>query len=313
MGRRIVTAIAAAIVIAYFAMIARYVMCDGLLDHVEATVCCDAWLWATGHPLYHAPDAPERYAILYGPGVFMAVGVSLKALGPTLVAAKLPGTAAAIAGILLSWVVYRPFLGWRRSLQVTAIVVLGAMCFRHMTYWVRPDPFELLAVAAAMLAVTRAWRLTAVLVLAAATGVCANLKIHGVLYVLPLYALLFDRFGFWAVIITTIGSMLFAAAPFALPGISLTNYLAWLGDATHHGINSALAWRAVLWLALAFTAMIWSSLALAGVTINLIPRRLCEDSGFGWLLVASLLLTALFASKAGAGPHHLAPLFPVIG
>src|SRR4051812_17890213 len=99
MARRIVTATAAAIVLAYFAMIARYVMCDGLLDHVEATVCCDAWLWATSHPLYHAPDAPQRYSIQYGPGVFMVVGVSLKTLGPSLVAAKLPCAAAAVASV----------------------------------------------------------------------------------------------------------------------------------------------------------------------------------------------------------------------
>lgn len=146
-----------------------------------------------------------------------------------------------------------------------------------------------------------------------ATGLCFGIKFTGVLYFLPLFVLLYRRFGLRIAALAAGGAGLVGCLPFALPQISLMNYLLWFHEASRHPL------RAVEFLSNLRTAVTISlpALLLLWRFYQGDPRKclayLREQKIFLLALAAALGLTMIAASKFGAGNHHLLPLYPVIG
>src|SRR5215203_1397547 len=65
----------------YLTIAAWYALLPYFFDYAEPTVAAIAWLFEIGKPIYHAPDAAERYSHIYGPLAFMIPGWFLAGFG----------------------------------------------------------------------------------------------------------------------------------------------------------------------------------------------------------------------------------------
>ena len=294
--------------------VACYVRATGIYDHVEASTIAVSWLWAGhGAPLYHAPDAASRYSNLYGPALFLVDGLFLRAFGPSVFAAKLAGAALWAAGVALLYLALRregpPLL----ALAATTYVELCLMLSRGEVscFCLRADPHLVFWSCAGLFASGLRSRGLAALGCGVGAGVAVNLKLHGVLYMLPVFALLGQRHGARAVAGAAAIAALAAASPFvAAPRVSLPLYLGRLAGAARDGLEFETFKEA-----LAEGAFVALPAAAALLRLALDDRRAWRDFlGSNRFLLAAFgaaaALTFILASKEGAGSHHLMPLYP---
>jgi hypothetical protein len=220
---------------------------------------------------------------------------------------------ANICFLILLFASYRKRLDAPRAFLAVAVVVAFMMSGEPYLFQVRGDVLMTLTVALGLFAVLSTSRLQSVLLLALATGLCFGVKITGVLYFLPLFVLLYRRHGMRASALTALGAGLVGFLPFALPHVSLTDYLLWLHEASLH------PFRAVELLSnLRTAATILLPVFLLLWWFYQSDRRNCliylrEQKLFLPALAGSLGLVTLLASKFGSGNHHLLPFYPVIG
>lgn len=291
--------------LALFAGIAAwYVGLQSFAGEVEPVVSTLSWLVSHGHPLYTPFDAAERYSVLYGPSVFLTNGLFLQILGPSLPAVKLASALGAVGSLLL---LYAALARRRRDTLAVALTAGAAMYFwaqGFSVYVVRPDALMVFALGLGLYGAARLRPWLALAVVAATAGFAVNLKLHGLLYFVPVMALLATRHG-WRV---TVGSLAGAAAVAALPfvfneQISLVNYLVWVRNASRHGLNAEY-----LALDLGYAAALLLPLGLV-LTLGGWRRWRGTDEGVLLASLGSVLPAVLvLASKPGAGLVHLLPL-----
>ncbi len=305
-GRTLLTAVALGLIGVFAAIGGWYVTAKGFAGEVEPVVSCLSWLVQTGRPLYTAFDAAERYSVLYGPSVFLTNGLFLKILGPSLASAKV----ASIFGSLGSLVFLYAAVARRSrdllALTVTALAVLYYWTQGFAVYLVRPDALLLFAVGLGLFAGARSRRVLALVTVAVAAGFAINLKAHGAIYFLPVFALVLRRFGRRDVVLCGLGTVAVVIAPFFVyPQVSLVNYVGWLSNAVSHGLEAhtlGQTLRYAAFLLLPVIGLVW-----AAPERPLLWRRFRVEL---WLLVPVFGLTTVLAAKPGAGPVHLLPLVP---
>jgi hypothetical protein len=300
----VVWTLSLALVTVFAGIAAWYVGLEGFAGEVEPVISTLSWLVSHGHPLYTPFDAAERYSVLYGPSVFLTNGLFLKLLGPSLVSVKLASAIAAVGSLVL---LYAAMARRRRDTMAVALTAGAAMYFwaqGFSVYVVRPDALMLFALALGLYGAARLRLPLAVLVVAVTAGFGVNLKLHGILYFVPVMALLATRFGRRATVASLLGAGLVAAIPFAFNDqISLVNYLAWVRNASHHGLTTEF-----LSLDLGYAAALVLPL---GLVLAVGGWRRWQGTPEGTLLlslVAVLPATLVLASKPGAGMVHLMPL-----
>ncbi len=293
--------------IAFAGFGAWYSRHPGFASEVEPLVTTISGIFHHGGPLYHAPDAAERYSVLYGPSVYLATGLSFLMFGLSITAAK---TGALLA--LLGSLVFLHLALRRHMIDATAFVLTAAAA---MLLWicgtsafvVRPDAYLLFGVSVGLWSAGLHRRSTAVIGTALAFGFVVNLKIHAGLYMLPVLAMLDARHG-WRSTLAALGLGTAAAmAPFAFhPGISPNRYLEWVFMSTHHGLQMnelpILLRRGLLY---AIPVLVPLAAGARFPDSSSLRRNL----GLAWLVgnVAVIIL----ALKPGAGLVHLLPLVPI--
>ncbi len=304
--RRGITAFSIVIVVVFVGIGGWYLSQDGFAGEVEPLVSSLSWLVQSGEPLYHDLESAQRYSVLYGPSVFLTNGMFLKVLGPSLFSAKL----ASILGVLGCLVFFYAALArssrdWV-ALSLTSLAALYFWSQGFAVYLVRPDALLLFAVGLTLYAAVRTGRLIALVTLAVMLGFAVNLKVHAVVYFLPIFPLFAKRFGWRTLVPALAGACLIIAAPFIFhPQVSAANYLAWLRNAMGHGLVPDY-----LGATLSFSAYM---LLPVGVLLFLSPVRasqLKEHFAVFAGLIISLVLTLVLAAKPGAGLVHLLPLVP---
>jgi hypothetical protein len=293
-----------ALLAVFVGIAAWYVGLEGFAGEVEPAVSTLSWLVSHGHPLYTPFDAAERYSVLYGPSVFLTNGLFLRMLGPSLPAVKLASALGAVGSLLL---LYAALARRRRDTLAVALTAGAAMYVwaqGFSVYAVRPDALMVFAVGLGLYGAARLRPLLALAVVAATAGFAVNLKLHGLLYFVPVVALLATRHGGRAAAGSLAGALAVAAMPFAFnEQISLTNYLAWVRNATQHGLNTEY-----LALDLGYAAALLLPL---GLVLGLGGWRRWRGTAEGTLLLslgAVLPAVLVLASKPGAGLVHLMPL-----
>src|SRR5271165_1133215 len=65
--RRITIIASSTSLVFYSLCVLLYMSSDFISDHVESSVMTISWLWREGYPMYHDPDAAQRYSMIYGP------------------------------------------------------------------------------------------------------------------------------------------------------------------------------------------------------------------------------------------------------
>ncbi|MBK9304748.1 MAG: glycosyltransferase family 39 protein [bacterium] len=230
--------LAAIVCLAFLSTSLWYLNHDGYASDVEAMVSSVSWWVQTGGPLYHAPDADPQYSVLYGPVVYLATGLCLDLLHPSIFAAKLGALLALYASVVLLYLTIRRLVSGALAFGMTAIALMLYWTGGTSAMLVRPDPYILTAVCLGLYAAGASRRVPAVVGAALALGLAVNLKVHAVLYLLPVLTLLDERHGSRATQAALALGAVAIVAPFALhDGISLVNYLSWILIGAHHGLE----------------------------------------------------------------------------
>jgi len=300
-------AVCYAALLSFIATSVWYASDPHFFDAAEPSIPAVGWLFLTGQPIYHAIDSAERYVHIYGPLAFMAHGAVLGMFGPEIAAAKFFGVATAFASLAIVYVLVRQHLKARPAAALTGGYALVLLAFRNASYWTRPEPLQLLAVAASLMFALSA-RTGSSLLTGIASGLLWNMKFTGPLYSLPIFVVLQLRLGWWACVTALLTAATVAAAPFVLfDNVSLANYLDWIRLSANTGLLLSLLRQNIEWAVFMGLPLLLSYYALPA-------ERRPGDAEWRWGLLALLAGTVgviIAASKPGAGPYHLMPLLPI--
>jgi hypothetical protein len=340
-----------AALLVYIATLIWYALDQHFFDNAEPSVIAIGWLFHLGQPIYHLPESAERYSHIYGPLAFIIHGAALGTLGPSILISKALSAIAAALGILLTFLAVRRQVPAWPALTLAGVEALLLMAFRNFSYWPRPEPFQLLAVAASLLIAAAGHGIGAAIGVGLASGVLWNLKLTGPLYSVPIFVLLQRRAGWHACTIAAAVGAITATLPFILfENVSLPNYLYWFRLSAKTGLLLSTLKQNLEWalyfgvpLLVAYLARpvpaggglgegglaprsfgekglaprSFSAKGLAPRSFSakgLAPRSFSEG---GWLriattLAASMAALAITAAKPGAGPYHFMPFLPTI-
>jgi hypothetical protein len=296
--------------VAYFTISLWYARVPYYFDNAEPTIPSIAWVFHAGGPLYHTFDSAERYAHIYGPFAFITHSWALSEFGPSILASKAVGVAAALATLLVIVVTCR-----RHASIAVAIAIAGGaaavfLTFRNYSFWTRPDPLQVLS-SAVCLALAE-WNTGSIwmdILAGAAAGFGWNLRFTGPIYTLVPFTLIGLRRGLWPLLAATGAALVVTAAPFVLyPNVSWTNYLVWIRSSGRTGLLLATLRQNIEWALFLCVPLLLVSFASV---------ELERQASGEWRTLAGVLLFAICgivvaAAKPGAGPYHLMPLVPVL-
>jgi hypothetical protein len=302
---RLVQAASIAALVYYAGVLVWYAAIPQQADYAEPTMTCLAWLFRLGQPVYHPLASAERYSHMYGPMAFVLPGLALGVFGPSMFVAKAVGILSAACAVAFTWWTVRSAAGTRVALAACGICVLQFLYFRNLSFWSRPDPLQLAAVACGLFAAVRLSGAPAIVVLSASAGILWNLKITGPIYSLPSFALLYTRAGAPAVMWSAVGALAVAAMPFAaFSNVSWSDYMLWVHLSAQNGLRVAAEKENIE----------WAVFLLVPVLARLGDRRPLSPEMR--VMVPALLLAVcgvvVAASKPGAGAYHLVPFLPTL-
>lgn len=290
----------------------QYLPWIGFGEQGEVNFASVSWLLYNGYELYTDMDSAARYSIQHGPIIYLIIGAVMKVLGSSYISAKLSGISALFLTLFLSWIWFRKSLTAKETLFLLGLEIWILLHWNQI-YYMRPDIIMLLCcIISTYVAATKNNRLVLLLGLAIPMGVMVNLKIHGIIYFLPIIAIAYDRFGprYFSMAYIGVASLLvgtLAVAPFLLPQISFTNYLGWLHQSVKAGIQVS---KIVDKLGI---IVLWG---LIPILISLIRGVNFGDfwrqNRFTLLaLTVSLVIIVVVGSKWSSGTNHLIPFVAV--
>jgi hypothetical protein len=277
-------------------------------DNAEPTIPAIAWAAHNGQPLYHAPEAPERYSHIYGPLAFLIHGWALAIVGPRVLVSKALAVLAGLCSLAATYALLRRVAPAARAAVLTGVCALELLLFRHDSFWTRPDSLQLLAVVVATSCAVSRGR-TAPITTGLAAGIVWNLKMTGPLYTLPAFVLLFERRGWTHVSVAALIGIVTAAAPFLFwSNVSFTNYLFWLNASAKTGLLLTTLRENLEWAGFLLVPVLLAHFA--------VPRAQRTQEGMPPRLIAGTLLgmigVALAGAKPGAGVYHFIPFVPIV-
>lgn len=288
-------------------------------DPAEANVASVAWLFQKQQPLYPALDAAERYINNYGAFLYIIQGFFLNLFKPSFFSAKLAGSIAGISSLFLMFLLIQQKLKLRLALIGSACV---SLCLLGLTsasglvtasFWVRPDSLLLFFTTLGLFAVVRGNRLVAMSGSAIALGISTNLKITAFLHFLPIYVLLFFRFGILSTLFSTILSVLIALLPFfTFPNVSLANYLTWLQQVRLKGINDSQITKNLLWTAYVSLPIAIGSLYFLMINVRKFGRWLWQHLLYILSLSVGIAICAVLGATRGALENNMLPFIPLL-
>lgn len=313
----IIIAISYLIIFNYIFLVCYNAVNSNFFDHAEPTISSVSWLFQKGQPLYHGLESAERYSLLYGPMLYIINGFFLSLLGPSIFATKFAGTLGALINLVLIFWILKNFLDYQTSIvylaYITLLFILGNSGYVTASFWGRSDPLIMMFVSLALLGVTsRINPLIVVLLCALSLGISLNLKIHAILYYLPIYVLLWRRHGIRYTVCSILISILIVIAPFVFyPQVSLNNYILWLREASQHGVSiSALLQNLNYTIYLSAPIIIISAYLLI-IARSKFQQCIHQNISYIYSLIISLVVCTILASKYGAGMNHLLPFIPL--
>jgi len=281
----------------------------GHLSHIQPLIADVSWYFATGKPVYHAPDSAEVYNILYGPWLFIFAGWFERVLGPSVFAAKLGGELALGGAMIILFALLRKRAG--RGFALTGVGIFAAlvMAMDPVEILVRTDAYIVFFVLIGCWAADSAAKI-APFIMGLMLGLCVNLKIHGGVYFLPLAWMAWQTGWRKKELLLALMVALFAAIlPFVIfPNISLSNYISTLRVAGGQGINLINLFTNIEWFFL-LCLPLGTVVALAWLRDGpATTQKLQPFYPVLLLIVVEFLAILPFASKYGSGTWHFLPL-----
>jgi hypothetical protein len=298
------------IALSFIVMACAYAISPSFSDHFEPSIALGALRVLAGEQAFSDPNGAAQYASIYGPNAYLFNALSVAVWPEVIAGSKLAGAIATFAFCgFFALICVRKNGAAVASLQV-ALVLGICLLFEQFGYWNRPEPLQLFGVALAIAALTFKSPKGKAAALGVSVALLVNLKIHSLLYVLPVIAELTFRRQ-WRVLF--LGAAIAGAgliAPFLFVDLfSFRNYLQSLAGAARH------SWS-LEFFAGNICALIFFAAPLAAFTVC---HRKTDDSmsildqpssAYATILGIVALLACITGSKLGAGPQHLIPLLP---
>ncbi|MFC2149210.1 ArnT family glycosyltransferase [Candidatus Auribacterota bacterium] len=299
-----------AAVIYFAALCIWYLTMPTFYDHIEPHVAVVSYLFLKGNNVYHDLLSPERYSMLYGPMLYIINSLSYLILGASFFAAKIGGVIASFACIILLYFTIRKRNPGNKTIPViyTGYVVLIFMLYKNFSFYNRPDPFLFMLVSLGLFTVVNIKnKLIAPVLAGLALGIAVNLKVHAVLYFIPILVLLFAGQGAISVLLALIISAGTAVSPFLLfNNISFSNYVVLLKLAGLHGFSVVLFVENItfLFLYLLIPVLVLICMFLSDPVLlwrNRVSRT------YLLTLAACIAVVIFIAGKLGSGSAHMIP------
>ncbi|NDJ18669.1 glycosyltransferase family 39 protein [Myxacorys almedinensis] len=310
---------AAILILNYLGFVVIYLGAPLFADPAEANVASVSWLFQTGHSLYPSSDAAARYINNYGSCLYIIQGAFLAVLKPSFFSVKLAGCLAGIVSLFVSFLLFKKRLPFSFAIAGCALTSLYFLALTSATglvtssFWVRPDSLLLLCTTIGIFLAAYGNKWSAVFGSAIAFGISTNLKITALLHFLPVYVLVFQRFGIIYTLISLIGSALVAIAPFFLfSNISLSNYLAWLQQVGRKGINPEQVIKNGLWLGFVSLPTAIAALHLLGIHSQGFKQWLRQYWLYFLLFVPCAGVAAIVGATRGALENNMLPFVPLL-
>jgi hypothetical protein len=181
-----------------------------MIQQDEANIISISAATLRGLPMYHPPLSPNfSYSLMYGPLTFLIYSVALVA-----------------GGVNHFWIM-------RGAVVMAALLLCAALFFLLRKF---------VSVVSSFLEV----EFLAVLLTGIFGGAIIGLKISAAPALLFPLLLLYRKFGFRALAYSLLATIATTLAPFAVPNISLHNYIAWIQFTRSEGISAASALSNVL-------------------------------------------------------------------
>lgn len=297
------------------AMAIQYARVYTFLDHVEPNVVGIAEMFATGRPIYHPLDSAERYALLYGPNLFILYGMLLKLTGSSIPALKVFVILGFIATLAVAWLACRRASNRMMANIAVAFLVAAIASYGDLPIWVRAEPALMLLTAIGFLAALTLGPIRGAIAIGLCAGLIVNVKAHAPLYLVTAWMLFPHRWKIVPLLIAAVTTLIVAVLPFVLfrHEVSLELYRTWLGEAAKHGLNRSFLARNVEVLIYLSAPAVVTVAALTVINPSALRRWLREQTAFAVALVGCGGAVAVIASKPGAGPWHLMPLLIPLG
>ena len=280
-----------------------YLLVPIIFDDAESGLAGASIQATRGLPVYPSLSAAARYSLLYGPLASLWHIPPYYVFGKNLISFKLPGVLVFLLSLLGLYRICRYYADPRSSLL--GLGCASVLLFQYIGYdfWGRSDPLILFLIVASILVTVDGadWR---VIVVAAVTvGALPNLKISAAAYLMPVLGFIVIRRG-WKIAFWAVGcGVCLLALPFALPQVSLLNYLSILEVARHHGLNLDFFSRNLQYTVILLLPLF---LLVRG------SRRMFDPSSSPYLtyfllIACAMGATCVMGSKVGAGNYHIFP------
>lgn len=265
--------------------------------------------WMHGRPLYGPPDGGATYSLIYGPMNFLPTAVGLWLFHDPITGGKFPGVFLCLLALgLFIWAARRT-LPWPEALIASGLLSIQSLILHTFIFGMPVNPVLELAAVLGILSLTfPGWGIRVGL-LAFATALAFGSKVHGPVYLLPAWTMLWIDGGWKRFVGCAVMAMVLFLAVFCIPGISLWGYLDWVREASHHSLQSKMFTRTVGWEFV---------LGLPVLIYFVIPRKWKfwtadrELKTIGISILVGMVIVLAPASKEGAGYHHAWPFIPWI-
>jgi hypothetical protein len=277
------------------------------MDPAEPTIPAVAAVFGAGQPLYPALTAPERYAHIYGPDLFIVQSVAMALFGEDIRVSKAVGVLAFLVSVLLAYRLFATRAGPSAAAIAAAACALILLSFGNAAFWTRPDPLLLCCTVIGLYACGTPGTARTIVWLGIATGVAVNLKLSGPLYLVPAYFAAYSRHSVRAIAGAALLAAVIALIPYLAPTVSLTHFLEYFQLSARNGLVGAklrqnLEWAVFLLIPVAAVAFAARRAAVGARTSASLVVGLGVAVG----------VVAVLAAKPGAGPYHFLPFAPVL-
>ncbi len=296
----------------YCVAVALYLFTPVFLNHTSPTVVITSWLFVTGEPIYPDLNSASRYALPYGSMAYVINGSLMKLLGPSFLSAKIGGSLAGLGGIVLAFMAFLTATSRQSAFIHTGILVLFLALFGVFPYSPRPDSFIFFFAALGLFAAVNASKFLAAVIFGVSLGVAFNLKVHSVIYFIPMLVLLYNNHGPYVLLVVFAISLPAAYAPFLHPNISFFNMIDWLQTYSKHGFDVRFLRGSLLYMAFLLAPVVLAAIYFGLTKFGSLRSLVAENRLVIGSFIAAAGLTVVVASKPGAGPHHLIPFIPII-
>ena len=258
-----------------------------------------------GQPIYTELNAANRITLIYGPVPFLFNAISLAVIPNPIYAGKLCGIILAIVSLFILFNTMRKFFNIKIMLICLGYCITILISFGQISFWNRPESAILLGSALVCVGFFNKNQLHSITLISVGSSIIINSRITGILYILPVIVLLLyykrEKKLLWIALLTTILTLI---PFFVFSSFNFFNYIKWISLIGSHKFSFYQFIRSTFFALLFLLPL----LIVIWIRIKHIHNKiLIKDYIIILSFSLSLLLTAIIASKEGAGSHHLIP------